>query len=259
MGDEREGTPSILEVTKIIPNSFPLRMMLSKGGFMSTSYLFLNRADAGQRLAAHLKNYHFKDAIVIALPRGGVPIAATVADELELPLDVLIVRKIGAPFNEEYGIGALSEDGVPLYRANGLLEEKYVTDEVHEIVQREQNELRRRIEEYRGGRPLSAVKNKTIILVDDGLATGATAAAAAKYLRYLGASKIILAVPVGPAEVSATVKRYIDEVICLSRPKIFSGVGMWYRDFAPVTDQEVLDIIHQFHPRDEDQPGVLYE
>jgi putative phosphoribosyl transferase len=220
---------------------------------MLGDFLFNDRAHAGQVLSEHLLKYELLNPFILALPRGGVPVAHEISRILRVPMDVLIVRKIGAPFNPEYGIGAISENLVPFINAEAFLPEEHIEQEVKDVIEHEKAEVLRRIKLYRGDRKLPDFKNRTVLLVDDGLATGVTAAAAGKYLRLKDAKKIILAVPVGPSEINVFVKENMDEIICPYRPSGFSGISHWYRDFRQVTDREVLTILSQSYPEQNDR------
>ena len=215
---------------------------------MSTQITYKNRQHAGRVLAQVLEQRNILNPVILALPRGGVPVADLIAQQLQVPLDVLIVRKIGAPFNPEYGIGAISEDLDPLFNAGELLPYEDLEEEVKDIVEAEKKELSRRIHLYRGERSLPEIKNRSVILVDDGLATGVSAAAAGRFLKKRGAQKIYLAVPVGPHHSSKLLMDNIDEVICPYRPMNLTAIGMWYEEFNQVTDSEVMTILSHYHP-----------
>jgi predicted phosphoribosyltransferase len=221
---------------------------------MLGNFLFNDRTHAGQVLSEHLLKYELVNPFILALPRGGVPVAHEISRILRVPMDVLIVRKIGAPFNPEYGIGAISENLIPFMNAEAFLPEDHIEQEVKEIIENEKTEVLRRIKLYRGERKLPDFKNLTILLVDDGLATGVTAAAAGKYLRLKEAKRIILAVPVGPRDISIFVRENMDEIICPYTPSGFSGISNWYRDFRQVTDDEVLNILYQTYPEQKKSP-----
>ena len=213
----------------------------------STSGIYADRRDAGQRLGMALARFAPEHPLVLGLPRGGVPVAHEVASVLGADLDVLVVRKIGAPGNPEFAIGAIGEDGSlvrtePDIRAMGLRD-----DDISTIAQREQAEITRRVQRYRRGLPMASVTDRLVILVDDGLATGSTAAAAVMVLRHLGARRILVAVPTGSAQAVARLRELADEVICLSTPASFGSVGEHYLDFDQTTDDEVLRLLRQAH------------
>lgn len=208
---------------------------------------FKNRKDAGQRLAQLLIEMHLDQPVVLALPRGGVPVAAEVAKAMGVDFDVVIARKLGAPEYPEFGIGAISEDEVPLFSQDAQPYLLYQKRKVFEVVAAEIIELRRRVSRYRNGHKLISVKDQTVVLIDDGIATGVTSAAAAKYLRSQKPKRIIMAAPVGPLEKNPWLERYFDEVICLERPERFRSVGQWYDDFEQVEDREVSETLRRFH------------
>jgi predicted phosphoribosyltransferase len=217
---------------------------------MIGQFRYQDRAHAGKVLAESLVELNLQHPIILALPRGGLPIAAEVARQLATTLDVLIVRKIGAPFNPEYGIGAICEDLVPVMSAQTFLPMDEIEEDVAEIIKNEKQELTRRVQLYRGERKLPDLRNQTVILVDDGLATGVTAAAAGKYVKSMGAKLVILAVPVGPQQRSSLLTKSVDQIVCPYTPSGFSGVGNWYFHFSQVTDDEVIRILDEFHPRE---------
>lgn len=211
---------------------------------MFSQTLFRNRQEAGRALGYFLLRKKYNDPIVLALPRGGVTIGAEVARILHSSLDVVIARKIGAPGHPEFGIGAISENEVPIF--NSVVGD-VTSDDVTLTVTSEIKELRRRIKKYREGRELADLVGKTIILVDDGLATGMTAAAAGMFLKTLSPKAMVLAVPVAPREIGAMVRDQFDEIVCLNQPSNFNAVGSWYRDFTQVEDSEVLAILEMFY------------
>ncbi len=216
---------------------------------------FLDRHDAGRRLATELAPLKDEHPVVVALPRGGVPIGVEVARALGAPLDVLAVRKLGAPGNLELGVGAVAEDGTGVldpWSAGAV----GMTEAVLEAtLARESRELRRRVERYRDGRPPIDVRGRTVIIVDDGLATGLTDLAAVRALRKRGARRIIVAVPVGSSEAVSMLAEETDRVVCLTVPARLLGVGMWYRDFMPVSDEQVLALLAEA-AEDGDTPGA---
>lgn len=227
-----------------------------------TSYnlKFKDRIHAGKKLGQRLLLRNFHEPVVLALPRGGVPVAEEVALILGAPLDVVIARKIGAPGHEEFGIGALSEDEVPHFNP-GMSNYFNITGaEVNSILKAETEELRRRIAHYRGGRELPDLEGKTVILIDDGLATGATATAAGAFLRTRHPKELIFAVPVCPENIGANVRQSFDEIIFLHSPHNFQAVGLWYENFSEVKDAEVMSILNRHHlnahfPRKEKGPN----
>ena len=209
---------------------------------------FLDRRDAGRQLAAQLSGLADQDPVVIALPRGGVPVGFEVAQALGAPLDVLAVRKLGAPGNPEFGVGAIAEDGTEVLNAAAVRRVGMTEDILEETIKVEGRELRRRVERYRDGRQPFDVRGRTVIVVDDGLATGVTDLAAVRALRARGAAKIIVAVPVGPRESVALVGGEADGIVCHTIPGDFVGVGRWYQDFSPVSDAEVLALLDELQP-----------
>lgn len=205
--------------------------------------LFADRREAGRLLAPQLKRFEGEDPVVIGLPRGGVPVAFEVARELSAPLDALLVRKIGAPHQPEYGVGAIAEGGVRLLRR----EEAELTGtgpaELEAVVAAETEELERRRRLYRGEREPLPVAGRSVILVDDGIATGGTALVAARALRARGAGSVVLAVPVAPPGTAARLAGEFDEVVCLEEPHGFHAVGQFYVDFDPVGDEQVRGLL----------------
>lgn len=214
---------------------------------------FSNRTHAGRLLAARLKDHPLgSDPLVVALPRGGVPVAFEIASALELPLDVLVVRKIGAPDNPEYGLGAITEGGLSWIDWDRAAREGFTSTQLARVQAHEQAELGRRVLKYRGGRPRQPVLGRTVILVDDGLATGSSARVACQLLRAQGAHYIILAVPVCPANSRSRFRDEIDELICLSELDRMVSVGQHYEDFEEISDEQVsrqLDRAHFLHER----------
>jgi predicted phosphoribosyltransferase len=208
--------------------------------------LFRDRTEAGRMLADRLKKYAGKpDVIVLALPRGGVPVAYEVARALHAPLDVFVVRKLGIPGHEELAMGAVATGGVRVLNdqaVRGLGIPEYVIDAVANW---ERQELQRRERLYRGDRPPPDVRGKTVILVDDGLATGSTMLAAVQALRQQGPARIVVAVPVASPDTCELLKAYVDEVVCAATPEPFYAVGLWYQDFSQTTDEEVRELLAQ--------------
>jgi putative phosphoribosyl transferase len=214
---------------------------------MGGDFKYRHRAHAGQVLGEMILEKKILDPILLALPRGGVPVASEISSLLHIPFDVLLVRKIGAPFNPEYGIGAITEDLNPLMQAGEFIPVEHLDDDVLDIIADEKKELLRRTKLYRGNRKLPQVKNRNVLLVDDGLATGITAAAAGRYLKQLGAKSVILVVPVGPRHYHEFLTKYVDEIICPFKPLHFSSVGEWYMEFSQVSDQEVIRYLHHLY------------
>ncbi|WP_330460567.1 phosphoribosyltransferase family protein [Streptomyces sp. NBC_00820] len=212
---------------------------------------FRDRAEAGRELAGLLKDLHDRgelpDPVVLALPRGGIAVAGPVARALGAPLDVLVVRKIGAPHHEEFAVGALAADDPPLFDLATLARLGLTEGRLASVVERERRELRRRERRYRGDRPPLDLTGRTVIVVDDGLATGATARAALRHARRRQPARLVLAVPVGAPESVALLAAEADMVVCPLRPAGFCAVGQWYDDFAQLTDAEVLDALDAPH------------
>ena len=205
---------------------------------------FPNRAEAGRVLGLKLSKYSGRDdVIVLGLPRGGVPVAYEVARALRVLLDVFIVRKLGVPGFEELAVGAIASGGVRVLNeevANALPNRDQI---IEAVTERETAELERREREYRDGRPAPELAGKTIILIDDGLATGATMRAAVRALRQRGVAKIVVAVPVGPPETCKEFEDEADEVVCASAPEFFQAVGQYYEDFSQTSDDEVRELL----------------
>jgi putative phosphoribosyl transferase len=206
--------------------------------------IFKNRADGGRKLAARLKRYANRgDVLVLALPRGGVPVAYEVSKELKAPLDVFLVRKLGVPGYEELAMGAIASGGVRVINEElvnylGIPEE--VIDSIAAV---EQRELERRAVAYRDDRPAPNVKDCVVILIDDGLATGSTMRAAAASLRLQKPRRIVVAVPESSPETSEEFRSEVDEIVCAVTPQHFQGVGLWYEDFSQTSDEEVRELL----------------
>jgi len=205
---------------------------------------FLNRIEAGRQLAQNLEKYSGRDdVIVLGLPRGGVPVASEVAMHLHAPLDVFIVRKLGVPGFEELAAGAIASGGVRVLNEDVMRAIPHADQAIEAVTARETEELQRREQIYREGRPPPELRNRIAILVDDGLATGATMRAAVKALRQRGAAKIVVAVPVGPPDTCHEIEEQADEAICLSTPEFFQAVGQYYEDFSQTTDEDVRELL----------------
>lgn len=207
---------------------------------------FRDRTEAGQLLAAQLRAYEERpDVLVLALPRGGVPVAYEVAKALHAPLDVLIVRKLGVPGQEELAMGAIASGGVRVLN-NDVVQLLGVPDDVIDMVAaREQQELERRERLYRGDRSIYDIRGRTIILIDDGIATGATMHAAVAVLRQQQPARIVIAVPVAASSTCDEFAAEVDEFVCIRRPEAFYAVGFWYENFSPTTDEEVRALLEQ--------------
>src|SRR6266550_5119883 len=204
---------------------------------------FRDRAEAGRYLATKLEHYRGRtDLLVLALPRGGVPVGFEVAIALQAPLNVFIVRKLGVPGHEELAIGAIASGGAKVFDHYLIGELGITEDELSRVVAREELELVRREMEYRGSRPPVSVKGHTAILVDDGLATGYTMRAAVAALKQEGAAQIAVAVPVAPPETCDSFRAEVDEIVCAVTPEAFRAVGMWFENFAQLTDEDVRSI-----------------
>ena len=204
---------------------------------------FADRAEAGRRLGELLRDRDLVDPVVLALPRGGVPVAAEVAAALRAPLDVLVVRKIGAPFQPELGVGAIAEGAVTVFDDATLRALRLTTDDLASTVAREQAELARRVRHYRGDRPPPGVADRTVLVVDDGLATGVSARAALRSVRARGPAGVILAVPVGPPDAERFMVPDADEVVLVDAPERLASVGQWYRDFTQTSDETVVRLL----------------
>lgn len=209
--------------------------------------LFRDRIAAGRLLASALKEFeNDKNAIVIALPRGGVPVGYEVAKALNLPLDIVSPRKIGAPFNPEYAIGAITETGEGIFDNFAIAQLGVSKDYIDEQVQVEIRRAQERLKLYRNDKPPRNVKGKTVILVDDGLATGSTMKAAIISMKSESASKIVVAVPVAPKDTASEIERMVDQLVILQIPHLFYAVGQFYENFSQTTDEEVINLLNFF-------------
>ena len=204
---------------------------------------FRDRRDAGRRLAAELPDLAQEQPVVVALPRGGVPVAAEVARALGAPLEIFGVLKVGAPGNPELAVGAIAEDGSGVLDPRSAGRLGMTQAMLDEALERDAKELRRRVERYRGGRAPVAVGGRTVIVVDDGLATGLTVLAAVRALRGRGPARIVVAVPVGSDESVSMLAEEVDRVVCLMTPEPLLGVGRWYWNFTPVSDDRVIEAL----------------
>jgi putative phosphoribosyl transferase len=206
--------------------------------------IYSNRSEAGKFLAVLLTSYADRtDVLVLALPRGGVPVAFEVAKELRAPLDIFLVRKLGLPGHEEFAIGAIATGGVRVLN-DDVVDYLGISDDVIDsIAAKELRELERRERAYRGDRREPNVRGKTVVLVDDGLATGSTMRAAASALRQQAPARIVVAVPVSAPQTCDEYRMGVDEIICAATPERFYGVGRWYRDFSQTSDDEVRELL----------------
>lgn len=206
--------------------------------------MFQDRFDAGKQLADKLERYASQKPLIFALPRGGVPVAFVVAKALKVPLHVFVARKIGVPWQPELGVGAIAP-GVQIFNRDLLQELDLKISDLTEIIKREEKELKRRLTLYGGEENLERIKGKTVILIDDGLATGITAEAALKSLNQWGPKKLILAVPIGSPSTVEHLKKKVTEIICLEMPSHFYALGTHYIDFSQVSDEEVIELLKQ--------------
>lgn len=207
---------------------------------------FQDRRDAGRQLAAALSRYAERtDVTVLALPRGGVPVAYEVALALHAPLDVFLVRKLGVPGHEELAMGAIATGGVEVLNDEVVASFGISRETIDEVVRRELMELARRERAYRGDKPPPAIHGRTVLLVDDGLATGTSMRAAADALRRHGPETVVVAVPVGPTSTCRDLADEVGELVCVMRPEPFDAVGRWYVDFAQTSDHEVRDLLQR--------------
>ncbi len=208
--------------------------------------LYADRAEAGRVLASRLRGFSGDpDAIILALPRGGVPVGFEISRQLNLPLDVMIVRKLGVPGQEELAMGAIASGNVVVLNRVLIRQLRIAEEDIQRIIERERIQVNREEEDFRGWRPAAEVRNRTVIVVDDGLATGSTMEAAAQTIRARAPKNLILAVPVGPVESCARLRGQADQMICSATPSGFSSVGAFYRVFNQTTDEEVRSLLEQ--------------
>jgi putative phosphoribosyl transferase len=205
---------------------------------------FRDRADAGRRLAKSLDMYANRpDVLVLALPRGGVPVAFEVAHALDAPLDVFLVRKLGVPGHEELAMGAIASGGVRVVNEDIIAAYDIAPEEIESVAAAEERELERRERRYRGDRPFPDVAGRTVILVDDGLATGSTMRAAVAALRQEHPTRVVVAVPTAAPETCEEFRSEVDDIVCATTPEPFYAVGLWYEDFSQTTDDEVRELL----------------
>jgi predicted phosphoribosyltransferase len=208
--------------------------------------LFRNRSEAGRWLAERLKAYaHRHDVIVLALPRGGVPVGYELAWALEAPLDVFLVRKLGLPGQEELAMGAIASGGVRVLNDDVVGALGVPASVIDGVARREEQELRRREEAYRGSRPVPDLRGRVVILVDDGLATGSTMRAAVRAVKQMQPARVVVAVPVAAAPTRDEMAEEVDEIVCATPPEPFLAVGRWYEDFSQTSDDEVHDLLER--------------
>jgi putative phosphoribosyl transferase len=222
-----------------------MAMSRRRSGVYPNVVVFADRRDAGAHLAARLTDYAGQHVVVLGIPRGGVPVAAEVARGLEAELDVVVARKVGAPGFAELAIGAVTANGGRFLNEE-MIQELGVSDTYRELaVAREMAEARRREERFRAGRPLSPLEGRVVLLVDDGLATGATMRAAVRAVRSRQPAKLVVAVPVGSIEACAALRPEVDELVCLEEPEPFDAVGLYYEAFEPIEDTEVQRLLQE--------------
>jgi predicted phosphoribosyltransferase len=210
----------------------------------AVSLHFRDRLEAGRLLAERLRRYRERArTVVLALPRGGIVPAAEIASALRLPLDVIISRKLGAPGNPEFAIGAIAEGGAPYFNEEGLALTGASEVQLAREVEHQRAEIARRQQRFRDGRPLSLPERATVILIDDGVATGSTAIAAIRALRERGVDRIVFATPVAPPDTAERLRSMVDELVVLATPMLFWAVGAFYEDFRQVSDDEVVDLL----------------
>jgi putative phosphoribosyl transferase len=206
--------------------------------------MFVDRIEAGARLAEALEHLEGEDVVVLGVPRGGVEVAAEVALARGWPLDIVIPRKVGAPFNPELGLGAIAA-GVRVLDERMIHTLNVSPDYLEEEISAQEEEIHRRTEAYRGGRPPVDVRGKVAVVVDDGVATGGTAAAAVRWAKAQGATRVVLAIPVAPREALLRLSKEADEVVCLGTPEPFFAVGQWYERFPQTSDREVVELLER--------------
>jgi putative phosphoribosyl transferase len=219
---------------------------------MNERRTFHDRREAGQLLGRQLTDYrHREDVVVLALPRGGVPVAFEIARELKAPLDVFVVRKLGVPWQPELAMGAIAGKGTEVLNGDVITAYNIPPHVIRDVAEREGRELERRLQQYRGNRPFPDLTGRTVILVDDGLATGSTMRAAARAVRHDRPKAIVVAVPVAAARTCRELRSEVNAIICLYTPADFAAVGQWYEDFSQTTDEEVRELLsHETTRRD---------
>ncbi len=216
---------------------------------------FRDREDAGRRLAERLVGYRGENPVIFALPRGGVPVGYEIARSLGAPLDVFIARKLGAPDQPELGIGAIAQDGARVLNERIVREVDVSEEYIERIAAEETEEAQRRLELFRGDQPEPEVRERTAILVDDGIATGVTTQAAIEALRRRNPRRLVLAVPVCAAQTAESLRQEVDELICLEAPSNLMAIGLWYRDFEQTSDEEVIELLERAR-REQEERGA---
>ncbi|MFF2141479.1 phosphoribosyltransferase family protein [Kitasatospora sp. NPDC058190] len=218
---------------------------------------FTDRTDAGRRLAARLSHLGGTDTVVVALPRGGVPVAAQVAAALGAPLDICVIRKLGVPYQPELGMGAIGEDGVRVLNEHVIRLAGITDDQLAAVELSERVELERRARRYRGDRPAADLRGRTVVVVDDGIATGSTAKAACRIVRARGAARVVLAVPVAPVDWTERLSEVADELVCVDTPSPFFAIGEFYADFSQTGDEEVLALLAEARGEQSPEPAEV--
>ncbi|WP_329310385.1 phosphoribosyltransferase family protein [Streptomyces sp. NBC_01262] len=219
---------------------------------------FIDRTDAGQRLAVRLRHLASGHPVVLGLPRGGVPVAYEVARALDAPLDIVVVRKLGVPYHRELGFGAIGEGGARVVSDDIVRMTHVSRQDLEDVERREEAELARQAHRFRDGRPRTALRGRNVIVVDDGVATGATALAACQVVRAQGAARVAVGVPVGAPDAVAALRVAADEVVCLHAPRSFFAVGEWYGNFTQTGDEEVSALLKQAAVRPPRSVGAQY-
>ena len=206
---------------------------------------FVNRSHAGRKLARLLDHLRDEPCVVLGLPRGGIPVGFEVARSLSAPLEVLLVRKLGVPFQPELAMGAIGEGGVRILDHDRVKRLGIRAEQVERVELLEREEMARQAEVFRRGRPAAGLDGKTAVIVDDGIATGSTALAACPIARRLGADRIVMAIPVAPHDAPALFEKAADEFVAVSTPRRFAAIGLFYADFRATPDREVIDLLNQ--------------